>query len=130
MVTFAQIFTGRVPFYELQRDSTVMLKVKQGLQPTRPALSSSSWTEWGLIEEIWQLMEDCWNEDASLRPSIDGVITQLGPKSPVDARPIIEGQESISPSHFRQAVSGQVQQYPSIKDLHAILASSVGEILP
>lgn len=104
-----------------------MLKVKYGQRPSRPPPLSSSWVEWGLTESIWELMSDCWRGDPALRPSIDGVISQYPIEGTIDDRP---RSESISPSCFRMAASGQCWQYPAISDLDAILSPPGKESLP
>ncbi|KAF8074155.1 kinase-like domain-containing protein [Lyophyllum atratum] len=71
-----EIFTGDVPFYKL-RDTAVILQVMRGARPERPHESSPSWSIWGLTEDVWALMQDCWKETPTHRPTMDQVLQRL-----------------------------------------------------
>ncbi|KAG6826643.1 hypothetical protein H0H92_015018, partial [Tricholoma furcatifolium] len=71
-----EVFTGKPPF----ADFTVPLiasKVMHGYRPKRPPNSSSSWNAWGLTEDMWTLIERCWETTPARRPTIDVVIHRL-----------------------------------------------------
>ncbi|KAG6859637.1 hypothetical protein C0995_006365 [Termitomyces sp. Mi166 len=72
-----EIFTGQVPFADIQEDLDVIECVVFGLRPERPELSSPSWKDWALTEEIWLLMEHCWQKEPSKRPSASEIIRHL-----------------------------------------------------
>ncbi|KAG6919159.1 hypothetical protein DXG01_008966 [Tephrocybe rancida] len=74
---FYEIFTGTTPFAHLSKDALVMLNIKAGAKPSRPSDSGPSWTQWGLTQEIWLLMLDCWNTDPANRPTIESVKERL-----------------------------------------------------
>lgn len=99
-----EIFTGNVPFANLQLDATVLLKVKSGAQPARPQDSSHSWHDWGLTEDIWLLMQHCWSADPTERPKIEDVIKQLAPLITVDERSQITGS-LMPPAYFRKRMA-------------------------
>ena len=66
-----KIYTGRLPFHNVTRDSTVMKKVLEGSRPPRP-------TDTGLLSnEIWKVIEMCWNQEPQDRPNAELVIEQL-----------------------------------------------------
>lgn len=122
-LTNIQIFTGCLPFHEFLRDSTVMFKVSNGHRPSRPLVTSSAWTDWGLTEEIWDLMEDCWSHSPQDRPVVVQIITWLNSAltEQADDRPRGGWGTDMSPSYFRRVVSGS-QYHPSVDDVAGILS--------
>ncbi|TFK41755.1 kinase-like domain-containing protein, partial [Crucibulum laeve] len=94
-----EIFTGFIPFFEIQRDLTVMLKVMQGLKPSRPVRGTSWISDFYLTDHIWEILEDCWQEEPFLRPSAAQVSNQL-PTKLNDGRPSGEW-DTLPPSYFR-----------------------------
>ena len=88
-----KIYTGRVPFYKITRDSTVMKKVLEGSRPPRPADTSL------LSDEAWKVIEMCWNQEPQDRPTAESVIEQLPLSGIVDDRP--SGDDHLAPSDFR-----------------------------
>ena len=89
-----KIYTGHVPFYKI-RDIQVMKKVVEGSRPPRPANTSL------LSNEIWKVIEMCWNQEPQDRPSAESVIEQLPLAGIVDDRP--SGDDHLAPSDFRSA---------------------------
>ncbi|KAF7357977.1 hypothetical protein MVEN_00844500 [Mycena venus] len=63
-----EIFTGTLPFHELSTDVAVMYHVMQGERPQR----SSS-----IPEEVWNLMQECWNEDPQDRLFAEQIVFRL-----------------------------------------------------
>ncbi|KAF9444926.1 kinase-like protein [Macrolepiota fuliginosa MF-IS2] len=88
-----EIFTGHIPFYEVFRDQTVIVKVNRGERPSRPDQATS--TKYGLTESIWKLMQDCWLTDPDSRPAAAGIATRLA-STPTQRR-----QSFLSPVSFR-----------------------------
>ncbi|KAG5635368.1 hypothetical protein H0H81_011515 [Sphagnurus paluster] len=70
--TCYEIFTGKVPFYELAKYQALLATVN-GQKPRRPTKSES----WGLTDTIWQLMTVCWNKNPHQRPTIHDTLIQL-----------------------------------------------------
>ncbi|KAK7060772.1 hypothetical protein VNI00_000504 [Paramarasmius palmivorus] len=60
-----EIMTGNPPFAELS-DGAVLLKVVHGVRPERPV---SGWCP----DVIWDLVEQCWDQDPRKRPLADAV---------------------------------------------------------
>ncbi|KAG6905131.1 hypothetical protein DXG01_004670 [Tephrocybe rancida] len=48
-----------------------------GARPAHPPSSSPSWTEWGLTQDIWACIEDCWKGQPSKRPPTAAVVLRL-----------------------------------------------------
>ncbi|KAG5637390.1 hypothetical protein H0H81_004767 [Sphagnurus paluster] len=65
-----EIFTGDTPFTKMS-DSRVMFCVMSGERPTRPPDSSPAWRSWGLTENIWLLMQECWALNPKERPTTE-----------------------------------------------------------
>ncbi|ESK89796.1 hypothetical protein Moror_16809 [Moniliophthora roreri MCA 2997] len=68
--TVLEIITGRPPFADLS-DGAVLLKVIQGDRPERPA---SGWCP----DSIWDLVEQCWEQDPRKRPFARTLYEHLG----------------------------------------------------
>ena len=95
-----KIYTGHLPFHKFARDSTVMMKVLEGSRPPRPADPSL------LSDEIWKVIEMCWNQKPQDRPSAESVIDQLPLAGVVDDRP--SADDHLAPSDFRAENLGVV----------------------
>ncbi|GLB42987.1 putative cysteine protease [Lyophyllum shimeji] len=95
-----EIFAGEVPFANIQLDVTVILKITSGARPARPKPLSPSWQQWGLTENIWTVMQDCWKRDPLERPSIEEVIRRLSSERLQDYRSSASGTV-LSPAVFR-----------------------------
>ncbi|KAG6827892.1 hypothetical protein H0H92_010055 [Tricholoma furcatifolium] len=85
-----EVFTGTVPFANIQRDTSIALRVKSGGRPTRPRSSSKSWKTWGLTEEVWSLMERSWQGQPAQRPTSAQIVEQLEMMISHDPRPMPE----------------------------------------
>ncbi|KAG6808442.1 hypothetical protein H0H92_004106 [Tricholoma furcatifolium] len=97
------IFTGQVPFADISWEIRVIHSVCAGYRPTRPPGSGPPWTEWGLTEAIWSLMENCWRQDPKKRPSAAEIVQSLTPLLPEsDTRPPTSSE--ISPVAFRRSM--------------------------
>jgi len=64
-----QVFTGAVPFSD-GSSPTAMLAIMQGRRPPRP-------THPAFTENLWTLMQRCWNCDPHLRPEASEVFQAL-----------------------------------------------------
>ncbi|KXN82740.1 Ephrin type-A receptor 2 [Leucoagaricus sp. SymC.cos] len=70
-----EVFTGHVPFYEVFRDQTVILKINRGERPSRP--DREVFLKSGMTEGIWQLMQDCWSTEPANRPTASEILNRL-----------------------------------------------------
>ncbi|OCH94856.1 kinase-like protein [Obba rivulosa] len=68
-----EVFTGSIPFSNLPRDATVMNKVLSGGRPDRPYQAMGL----GLTDDVWEIMQRCWEEDLSARPAACDVLIKL-----------------------------------------------------
>lgn len=64
-----------MPFYEVFRDQTVILKISRGERPSRP--DQSAFSRNGLTESIWKLMQDCWLTEPEDRPTASEILFRL-----------------------------------------------------
>ncbi|KAJ7267307.1 kinase-like domain-containing protein, partial [Mycena rebaudengoi] len=78
-----EVLTGKAPFYEVQRDVAIILKVIAGERPSRPI--SDSGAESKLMDSLWTLLQDCWAGNAGDRPVAAQIVKRL-PGSPINAR--------------------------------------------
>ncbi|KAJ7588154.1 kinase-like domain-containing protein, partial [Mycena floridula] len=65
-----EVFTGRVPFYNISNEPAVILNIVGGVRPTRPELPE-------LNDDIWSLIQDCWKMDPNDRPTADQMVQRL-----------------------------------------------------
>ncbi|KAG6907771.1 hypothetical protein DXG01_007484 [Tephrocybe rancida] len=98
-----EIFTNSMPFAELQRESTIELRIMAGARPTRPSDLSPSWNEWGLTPSIWSLMGECWENDPNNRPKMPQIIVRLRSEPGCDAQ-LHDHKDDLDPAHFRRRV--------------------------
>ncbi|RDB18405.1 Serine/threonine-protein kinase STY8 [Hypsizygus marmoreus] len=111
-----EIFTGKIPFFELPRDAVVIAKIQSGVRPSRPLPSSPAWHSWGLTESIWALMQACWSKNPEERPTMPQIIAS---RVSVDERPAGR-RNAVSRARFRNSMGGR-DRLPSIRELEAIL---------
>ena len=71
-LTALKIFTGKIPFYQFERDATVVFNIVIGIRPERPP---SSVSELGLTDELWELMGNCWQSKWRERPNITQILS-------------------------------------------------------
>jgi hypothetical protein len=67
-----QIFTGEIPFRKY-RNQKVVFMVIENRRPKRPANSLGV----GLSDEIWHMMQTCWDREPSNRPKIEDIVKLL-----------------------------------------------------
>ncbi|KAG6809628.1 hypothetical protein H0H92_015483 [Tricholoma furcatifolium] len=122
-----EIFTGEIPLSHLTRDATVIHKVLSGERPKRPSNESLSWSVWGLTENIWKLMETCWDSDPVQRPNASVVVETLQAALPKDLQRDEKAEinsGSLSPSQFRaMARRGGNKTDLSVELLESLLAN-------
>jgi hypothetical protein len=63
VATQTQVLTGEVPFSSEKMSCMVALAVLKGDRPSRPENPS-------LTDDLWVLIQRCWDQDPPLRPEI------------------------------------------------------------
>ena len=66
------MLTGTTPFGK-QTGPEVVIKVVRGVRPSKPANARDI----GLSDQVWELLEGCWEEERSLRPPVRDVLARL-----------------------------------------------------
>ncbi|KAF6749514.1 kinase-like domain-containing protein [Ephemerocybe angulata] len=95
---FYEIFTGKVPFYEVPREATVISYILLGRAPTKPAPGSEPFSQWGLSDAIWTTcIERCWERLPEDRPR---------PSDILESSAFNEGSSSLAES----AITGDFLQ--------------------
>jgi hypothetical protein len=84
-----QMFSGKLPFQGVELNELALL-LQTGERPSLPADDLSR--RRGLSAEMEDLIQDCWMQDPTKRPSADTVVERLEllPNRPVDRRPLNE----------------------------------------
>src|ERR1700683_5617064 len=96
-----QMFSGTFPFIHIRYDYQVMLAVQSGKRPVTPSDRQSQVR--GLTYEVWHIIEACWVQQPSQRPTVSRIADQLRslPHQPMDKRPFDDFNISF-PSQVRQ----------------------------
>ncbi|KAJ7815390.1 kinase-like domain-containing protein, partial [Mycena leptocephala] len=68
-----EIISGTVPFAEFPNDMAVMFAVIGGKQPSRPM----SCTGTTVLDSLWELLNNCWEAKAEMRPTALQIVKQL-----------------------------------------------------
>ncbi|KAJ7779798.1 kinase-like domain-containing protein [Mycena metata] len=67
-----ELYTGYPPFHDAHlREPAVIYQVVQGVRPNRPAGNS-------IPDYMWNIMQKCWAHNFADRPSILGILLELG----------------------------------------------------
>jgi hypothetical protein len=98
-----QMFSGKLPFQGVELNELELL-LHTGERPSLPADDLSR--RRGLSAEMEDLIQDCWTQDPTKRPSADIVVERLKllPNRPVDQHSVNE----TGTSFFMQLSSNQV----------------------
>ena len=76
LLTFnPQLMTGEHPFSHIKRTPEVLIRMQQGDRPRRP--TDPEIAARGLDDNLWRLLEQCWQEDPAVRPKIEEVLSRL-----------------------------------------------------
>ncbi|KAJ3781707.1 kinase-like domain-containing protein [Lentinula aff. detonsa] len=72
-MTMLEVYTGQVPFSHRRFYAGVVLDVLRGIRPRRPNAESSA----SLTDEIWCIIQSCWTQDPSQRPTMESITSWL-----------------------------------------------------
>jgi len=120
---YYEIFSGEVPFFETKNDAAVLLAVIKGQRPTRSPAEKC--IDRGLSDEMWNLMENCWNENPIKRPTAKQIVECVSSlvRRPEDRLPLCDwdhgGPSRLSyflaehhfPSTFADSIQNTFLQY-------------------
>jgi len=68
-----EVLSGRVPFFRYH-GYAVVAKILKGERPRRPQGGEGEW----FMDEIWSILERCWEANPGDRPRIKDVLQCLG----------------------------------------------------
>ncbi|KAF9649121.1 kinase-like protein [Thelephora ganbajun] len=68
-----EVLCGHHPYVEIQSDILVIDAVLEGIRPEEPEGA----TRLGFTKKLWMILESCWLEDRSARPSVEGILPGL-----------------------------------------------------
>ncbi|KAG6824529.1 hypothetical protein H0H92_006590, partial [Tricholoma furcatifolium] len=112
------IFTGDIPFAGV-KDARVISIIQAGKCPTRPSSHSKAWTDWGLTNGIWLLMEETWKRSPDNRPPCTKIVERLKIMIPMDTRPMLK-TGMLTPQAFRQQMNVSAEML-TVERLNVIL---------
>jgi son of sevenless-like protein len=69
-MTCLEVLSGKVPYSEISRDMGVLRAIDKGQRPIRPEVDV---TLQSLLASVWNLLQQCWQQDSKSRPSISAV---------------------------------------------------------
>ncbi|KXN91804.1 hypothetical protein AN958_11954 [Leucoagaricus sp. SymC.cos] len=72
-----EVLTGRIPFHEIKGEGAMLIARLFTASHEKPSRPSPEETSEELTDEMWNLMEDCWNFEPNERPSLDEVLRRL-----------------------------------------------------
>ncbi|KAF9649119.1 hypothetical protein BDM02DRAFT_3186537 [Thelephora ganbajun] len=65
-----EVLCGHHPYVEIQSDILVVNAIMEGVRPEKPVGA----THLGFTEKLWRILESCWLEDRSARPSVEDIL--------------------------------------------------------
>ena len=95
------MFSCKIPFYGISADPQIIYKVLEGERPTWPSDNSSSVR--GLSDEMRALVETCWDQKPTNRPTATQIVQQL--RVLASGRPDRRQQDDFSLNHPPQTLS-------------------------
>ncbi|KAG6908174.1 hypothetical protein DXG01_005827 [Tephrocybe rancida] len=82
-----EILTDKVPFHEIPNELAVVFHIMNRQTPTRPSNQSDAWIIYGMTQELWGILEQCWNYEPARRPTMSDIVAYLASIMPQDDRP-------------------------------------------
>ncbi|KAJ7873721.1 kinase-like domain-containing protein, partial [Mycena leptocephala] len=68
-----EIMSGTIPFPELRQDTAVIFAVIEGKRPLQPM----SCTGTTVLDSLWELLNNCWEGRAKMRPTAPQIVERL-----------------------------------------------------
>jgi serine/threonine protein kinase len=76
MLILQQIYHGQTFFSHISNDAFIPALVMKGERPDRPRASSEGFSR-NVSDGLWTLIQQCWHQEASQRPTIHEVVITL-----------------------------------------------------
>ncbi|KAJ7606524.1 hypothetical protein FB45DRAFT_949938, partial [Roridomyces roridus] len=100
------MLTGKPPFAELYMDGAVIQAVLAGRRPSRPA---------SCPDGLWDLLQDCWEEQPDSRPPISQVVERLeGSHIQAEQTESTPDWDEKSTAKFRRNLRGPRESFTSL----------------
>ncbi|KAK7063386.1 kinase domain-containing protein [Favolaschia claudopus] len=108
-----EILTGQLPFWELSNDVQIMFAVHKG---ERPILTPEC-TGTAALDSLWTILQECWDTDASNRPTISDIIIKLtsAPINAVTTSSTADWEDKITARFRRSSTLGHT--LPSVSQI-------------
>lgn len=81
----SQVLTGLRPFHHLYVDKQILLAIIRGERPEKPLDAESL----GLSDALWGLLQSCWSESSSARPTAQRLLCYLSSAAPTWVSPLV-----------------------------------------
>jgi hypothetical protein len=98
-----QIFSGRVPLYDINKDGAIVLAIMNGQQLSRPG---------GLEDSVWKLIVSCCQMEPEKRPTASQVLETLR-----SIRPELDVNQSTPPSDWDEGFITHLRSLANYPDL-------------
>jgi serine/threonine protein kinase len=69
-----EILSGKRPYHDIKLDILVFSHITNGALPLRPASDGVSFL---IKDEIWAIFQQCWENKATDRPSMEAVTSEI-----------------------------------------------------
>jgi hypothetical protein len=93
--------SGTIPFPELRQDTAVIFAVIEGKRPLQPM----SCTGTTVLDSLWQLLNNCWEGRAEMRPTALQIVKQLeGPLIAAKTMASTKDWDNQFTSRFRRSL--------------------------
>ncbi|KAF8184521.1 kinase-like domain-containing protein [Mycena galopus ATCC 62051] len=108
-----EVLTGNVPFFEVRNDMAVIIAVAGGRRPSR----TQSCTGTVALDNLWNLIQDCWKHNPDERPTAGQIVERLvAPPIQATTQSTMDWDEK-STARFRRSLQAQTLQPPAITEI-------------
>jgi RhoGAP domain len=106
LIIHPQIYSGKIPFYEIPNDFRVILSVTKGIRPFRVSYAVRK-IHGDLDNKIWALIQACWDQLPAKRPNASQVVVYLC--SPPESQMLDRGRRTFGVTLSEQVVRDDVE---------------------